>query len=156
MQNKLDYFIKEKAKTEGKLIQEIVQDISNYCNMGVDTVKAYKNKGMIPSLPVAIKLSEYFGTTVNELFVIVNYDKLMETRKHRGKTPSLTQAGCRYQECGEKVLARNLCSKHYQQWRRRKISINVAVVDCPTCNEAVVVKTNGHGRCKCGTHVKWI
>ena len=29
-------------------------------------------------------------------------------------------------------------------------------INCPTCNKKVKVKLNGHGRCRCGTHVKII
>lgn len=29
-------------------------------------------------------------------------------------------------------------------------------VNCPECKEKVKIKKNGHGRCKCGAHVKYL
>lgn len=30
------------------------------------------------------------------------------------------------------------------------------IIKCPSCNRKVKIKKNGHGRCKCGAHVKII
>lgn len=32
----------------------------------------------------------------------------------------------------------------------------VTEVKCPSCKKNVKIKSNGHGRCKCGSHVKFI
>lgn len=30
------------------------------------------------------------------------------------------------------------------------------IINCPSCNRKIKIKKNGHGRCKCGAHVKII
>lgn len=29
-------------------------------------------------------------------------------------------------------------------------------IKCPSCDKRVKIKSNGHGRCECGAHVKYL
>jgi DNA-binding XRE family transcriptional regulator len=62
-------------KKERKITKEqIFQEIADYCGVSVATIKQIRlplDKGAIyPSLPVAFKIAEYFGLSVDEIFLL--------------------------------------------------------------------------------------
>ena len=62
--------IKENRKV---LIKEVHQIIASECNISEGALKAMKKDGYyIPSLEVALRLSKYFGVSVNDIFELKN------------------------------------------------------------------------------------
>lgn len=67
--NSLAELIKAKARTEHKGIKEIEEEIKEYCGLRQrDTISKYKTGFIDPSLPVALKICEYFGTRLESIF----------------------------------------------------------------------------------------
>jgi transcriptional regulator with XRE-family HTH domain len=67
--NRLSELIKDKAREKHKGIKEIEDEIKDYCGLNQrDTIVKYKSGQIDPSLPVAMKICEYFGTSFEEIF----------------------------------------------------------------------------------------
>ncbi len=103
-------------------LKEVMDDLSSFCNVSLESIKAYKDGKSSPSLPIALRLSEYFNVGVNDIFQIEDYELAIGSRKDRGRKPS-TVTTCRYGDCANKVVAKGLCNKHYQQVRNGKIKL---------------------------------
>lgn len=109
---------------------DIIKDIAQFCKISPETVKAYKNRNVIPSLPIAIRLADYFRVQVTDIFSIVDYDLAVENKKNAGRkkgqySSNQSKAGdnivtCK--ECGQVAIAKGLCMRHYQQYRRKILS----------------------------------
>jgi DNA-binding XRE family transcriptional regulator len=65
------------AETGGEriLIRDIEEDIADYCNITRDAVVMVKRGLSQPSLAVALKIAEYFGVPVEEIFSLDCEDK---------------------------------------------------------------------------------
>lgn len=61
------------AESEGKpfLIRDIEDDLANYCQVSRETIQMIKRMVNQPSLALGIKMAEYFGVPVEELFKLV-------------------------------------------------------------------------------------
>lgn len=121
----IDQERKKRMESENRnvLIITIIEEIADFCKVNVESIKSYKQEKAIPSLPVALKLAEYFNISVEELFQIDNYDQAIGNSKNKGSKPRPYNKSCRYGECENKVLSKGLCSKHYQQVRNGVIKI---------------------------------
>lgn len=49
-------------------ISEIEEDLANYCSVSRDMIVSIKSLRKTPSLAVALKIAEYFGESVNDIF----------------------------------------------------------------------------------------
>lgn len=76
--NRLAEYIQRKAEQTNSTITEIEAELAEYCNLTVnekgkaEAIKKYKQGNIDPSLPVAMRICEYFGTSMEEMY------KLME------------------------------------------------------------------------------
>lgn len=50
------------------LIKDIEEELANYCQVSRDTIVMIKRGVNQPSLAVALKIAEYFGVPVEEIF----------------------------------------------------------------------------------------
>jgi len=60
------------------LIREIEADLAKYCKVSRDTISMIKRKANQPSLPLALKIAEYFNVHVEDIFKLVDEDRLAE------------------------------------------------------------------------------
>lgn len=51
--------------------EDIYMEIAEYCGVGTENIKRIKRNVSQPSLALALKIAEYFGVTVNDIFEIV-------------------------------------------------------------------------------------
>lgn len=119
---KLDEFIKNRIedvlKNEDKeiTIKEIMEDIGNFADVSWSTIKQIKDKGMQPSLAVAMKIVEFFETTIEEMFIVEEFDNPNDVKEKktsiRKKKPK-----CKIDDCEIESFARGFCNKHYQEFR---------------------------------------
>lgn len=75
VKNRLNFLILEEKMIaldngEKKKIREIEAAIADYCGVSRDLVVSIKSGKCLPSLKVAILISEYFNTNVNNIFQI--------------------------------------------------------------------------------------
>lgn len=80
IQSKVMHYVKirkEKAKREGVklLIDDILNELGGYCDIGLEAATSIYYNRVAPSLTVSLKLSEYFNVTVNDLYQIKNDSK---------------------------------------------------------------------------------
>lgn len=61
----------EMART-GKRVakKEIVEQLANYCNVTTDNIERIAKNYSQPSLPIAIKIAQYFNVSVEDIFKI--------------------------------------------------------------------------------------
>ena len=66
------YKIRKEIEIKRKVsFGELYNDIAEYCGINPTTVRKYNTSNdEFPSLRVAIKLAEYFGVRVDELFLV--------------------------------------------------------------------------------------
>lgn len=50
--------------------KRIIEEVANYCGVGWESVSRVKRNLVTPSLPVALKMAEYFGVKVEDIFEI--------------------------------------------------------------------------------------
>lgn len=50
--------------------KHIIEEVANYCGIGWETANRVKRNLATPSLPVALKMAEYFGVKVEDIFEI--------------------------------------------------------------------------------------
>jgi DNA-binding XRE family transcriptional regulator len=119
----LDLELTKKKIVTGKdiSIEDAMGEVADFCDIGIGTIQSYKDDKLIPSLPVALKLSEYFRVTVNDIFSIgTNTNRVIvkpvEVSNH-------SEGTCSIPDCGNKLYAKGLCQKHYKQERKRKLEI---------------------------------
>ena len=55
-------------KGENVKIRDIEESIAKSCEVSRETIVSIKSGRVLPSLPVALKLSKYFDVTVNDIF----------------------------------------------------------------------------------------
>lgn len=55
---------------ENVLKSDIIQEIANYCNVGWENINRVKRGIVTPSLPVALKIAEFFNVKVEDIFKI--------------------------------------------------------------------------------------
>lgn len=140
IENKLTEFI---SKQRGKkitelgvnvMVSEIEQEIANYCSISLNGIKAIKLKKTTPSLPLALKIAEYFNVNITDIFklegeeVKITTPVLVKVKFHNGKK-------CKVDGCGMDVFFKDLCNSHYMKNRRH---------GSPTFKVSRVKK------CKCG------
>lgn len=52
-------------------VAEIEQELADFCGVSINTIKQIKKGYNLPSLPVAFRCSQFFYTTVESLFQVV-------------------------------------------------------------------------------------
>ena len=52
---------------------EVLRDLSDYCGIGVESLKKMSRNSSQPSLAVALRIASFFGLEVSEIFVIENH-----------------------------------------------------------------------------------
>lgn len=122
--SKLDEAIKKYQKEvsikEDKdiTIQEVMEAIGKYADISWATIKQFKNKDMQPSLAVAIRISEFLNTSVEELWTVeYEYSMIDEEKKPKKVNDKKEKPKCKHENCNRQSIARGLCNKHYQQFR---------------------------------------
>lgn len=50
------------------LVKDIEEELANYCSVSKNMITSIKSGRKTPSLGVALKISEYFGESVNDIF----------------------------------------------------------------------------------------
>lgn len=60
--------MKNNIRVERAILRISQQDLANAINVSRQTIFAIENNKFIPSTELALKLSAFFGKTVNELF----------------------------------------------------------------------------------------
>ncbi|WP_102272519.1 helix-turn-helix transcriptional regulator [Cytobacillus massiliigabonensis] len=58
------------------LIREVEQDLADYCQVTRDSILMIKRGVNQPSLPVALKIAEYFQVPVEEIFKLKEDQKI--------------------------------------------------------------------------------
>jgi DNA-binding XRE family transcriptional regulator len=67
--NSLSKLIQRKAQREGKLIRDIEKELTKYCALtSAGTIKKYKDNSINPCLPIALRISEYFGISLENIW----------------------------------------------------------------------------------------
>jgi len=116
-----DVFLKT---NEEITIQEILEQIGEVAEVSWGTVKQIKNNVILPSLPVAIKIAEFFGVSVEDLWKVVQEETtIKKTKKGRKSNPNKEIIICSEEGCENQAVARKLCNKHYQQYRYRNLNL---------------------------------
>lgn len=76
--NNLNYYLKikraEKIAERGGykvLLREVEEELANFCGVTRDAIHSIKMNRAQPSLHVAMRISEYFGVPVEEIFKLV-------------------------------------------------------------------------------------
>ena len=103
---------------------DVIRDIADFCKIGEESIKFYKNNKSIPSLPVAIRLAQYFHVHVDEIFSIDDYEEVIKNLSKKGRKPRPYNKKCKFGECKNEVVAKGLCGKHYQQARSGIIKVD--------------------------------
>lgn len=98
-------------------IQEIMEEIGDYADISWTTIKQFKNKDMQPSLAVAIRIAEFFKTSVEDLWTVEYEYSMIDEEKKPAKKPKKEKPKCKHENCDRESLSRGLCNKHYQQFR---------------------------------------
>ena len=101
-------------------IEEVMKSIGEYADVSWTTIKQLKNKDdMQPSLAVAIRIAEFFNTTVEELWTVeYEYSMIDEEKKPKKVNVKKEKPKCKHEDCERVAIARGLCNKHYQQFRK--------------------------------------
>lgn len=95
-------------------IKDVMEELGQFADISWNTVKQIKNKDMQPSLAVAMRIAEFFETTVEEMFIVEQQDTHKEPQRD---TPKTDKPQCSHTNCENDSFARGLCNKHYQQFR---------------------------------------
>jgi len=67
--NSLSKLIQRKAKKEGKSISQVEKELTKYCKLtSAGTIKKYKDNSINPCLPIALRISEYFGISLENIW----------------------------------------------------------------------------------------
>lgn len=62
---------KRMSVTGNKVLKsEVIKDIAEYAGVGLDNIQMVKRGVVTPSLPVALKIAEYFNLKVEDVFKI--------------------------------------------------------------------------------------
>jgi DNA-binding XRE family transcriptional regulator len=161
--NNLSSFIStERGKRITKLkenvrVYDIEQEIANHCNITLDGIKAIKLKKSTPSLPIALKIADYFKVNIADIFSLE--EELEESEESENITKrvipvKLINNGkkCKVDGCDYDIFCKGLCNSHYMKNRRysspsfkKKI-----VLDCK-CGKAHYAK----GFCKTCYHQQY-
>lgn len=56
-------------------ISEVEQEVANYCGVSRDTIVMIKRGLNQPSLPLALKICEFFDAKVEDIFTLVNEEE---------------------------------------------------------------------------------
>lgn len=120
----LDKFIKEyqeKVSIERNkpiMIREVLEEVGAYAGFSWQTVKQIKNKNMQPSLAGAMKIAEFFQTTVEEIWTVEEYENIEEENfAKKYIRPKKEKQQCSHPHCNREAISRGLCNKHYQNFR---------------------------------------
>lgn len=137
----LDKFIKEyqnKVSIERNkpiTIREVMEELGEYADISWQTVKQIKNKNMQPSLAGAMRIAEFFQTTIEEIWTVEEFENIEEV-KHTEKTKKekKEKPQCSHPNCYRDSIARGFCNKHYQNFRNHNPEeFNIEKQD--TCSE---------------------
>lgn len=52
-------------------IRDIEEELANYCNVARDSIVGIKRGLSLPSLPLGMKIAEYFGLKIEDIFTLV-------------------------------------------------------------------------------------
>lgn len=66
--NNLYNMINSLAETKGQYIEIVEQEIADYTGLKAKTIRKYKYHELTPSLPVALKICEYFKCRAEDLY----------------------------------------------------------------------------------------
>lgn len=80
LDHKIDESIRELKdelvkKGEPATLESVMLDCADYCGVARETVRGIRRKLINPSAPLALKLAEYFGKPVEELFWLVEEEE---------------------------------------------------------------------------------
>lgn len=81
VRNKLNIKMRElqirRMEETGKRVTlgEIEREVAKYCHLTTDGIKSIKRGLSMPSLPVAMRLSEFFGCKVEDIFQLTPAEK---------------------------------------------------------------------------------
>lgn len=66
--NKLPQYIQTYADQQNISQKELEHILAEYCSISWEGIRAIKYKDTIPSLPLAEKIAQYFGVTVEDIW----------------------------------------------------------------------------------------
>jgi hypothetical protein len=66
----LDREVEKRAKvSNGKVLKkDIIGELANHCSLTWEGMNRIKREKVLPSLPVALKIAEYFNVKVEDIF----------------------------------------------------------------------------------------
>jgi DNA-binding XRE family transcriptional regulator len=76
--NNLNYYLRKRQaeitinKKDTVLLAEIEFDLANYCGISTEGIRRIKRGLSVASLPVALKISEFFDVKVSDIFYLTN------------------------------------------------------------------------------------
>ncbi len=87
-------------------LAEVEKEVADFCGVGVDTIGMIKRGANQPSLPLAMKLAQFFNCTVEDIFtykdiVCQNCGTLWDGKQTFQKTKTIVRPMC--QECGSVI-----------------------------------------------------
>jgi DNA-binding XRE family transcriptional regulator len=62
-------------------IRDIEQELADYCSVARDSIVGIKRGLSLPSLPVGMKIAEFFGKPVEEIFWLISAEERKQIRK---------------------------------------------------------------------------
>lgn len=120
----LDDLVKEYVKkvsierNKAITIREVLEEIGAYSDLSWQTVKQIKNKHMQPSLAGALRIAEFFNTTIEAIWTVEEYENIEEEkRKSKPNKVKKEKEQCSHPNCYIEAFARGMCNKHYQTFR---------------------------------------
>ena len=72
LDNLINMEIGKRMSTDGVKVKkgEIISEVADFSNVGKDNICMIKRGKVVPSLPVAMKIAEYFNMKVEDIFKI--------------------------------------------------------------------------------------
>lgn len=79
VENNLSEFIQQRAKGTGKTLNYVENDLAKYCGLKIrknkygevaEAVKKIKSNYVDPALPLAMKICEYFGCKMEDMYTL--------------------------------------------------------------------------------------
>lgn len=120
--NKLaDQILFERAKRtlsseKNKRLADIENELAEYCSLSVEGIKSIKNRKASPSLPVALKICEFFNVDINQIFPLIE-----ESEEERHTILGKELSNCSVEGCERVEHTKGLCRTHYNtQYARER------------------------------------
>lgn len=62
-------------------VRDIEEELASYCSVARDSIVGIKRGLSLPSLPLGMKISEFFGMKVEDIFTLIDAKDRKEVRK---------------------------------------------------------------------------